>query len=83
MNNFLTKKDLSLLAEQIKLWSSELGFSSIGITDIDLSQDQRYLEKWLEKDYHGEMKYMERHGKEKISTPRACRGERKELFPCR
>ena len=77
MNNFLTKKDLSLLAEQIKLWSSELGFSSIGITDIDLFQDQRYLEKWLEKDYHGEMKYMERHGKKRYQPAELVEGTKR------
>ena len=77
MNNFLTKKDLSLLAEQIKLWSYELGFSSIGITDIDLSQDQRYLEKWLEKDYHGEMKYMERHGKKRSQPAELVEGTKR------
>ena len=77
MNNFLTKKDLSLLAEQIKLWSSELGFSSIGITDIDLSQDQRYLEKWLEKDYHGEMKYMEKHGKKRSKPAELVEGTKR------
>ena len=77
MNNFLTKKDLSLLAEQIKLWSSELGFSSIGITDIDLSQDQKYLEKWLEKDYHGEMKYMERHGKKRSQPSELVEGTKR------
>ena len=77
MNNFLTKKDLSLLAEQIKLWSSELGFSSIGITDIDLSQDQRSLEKWLEKDYHGEMKYMERHGKKRSQPAELVEGTKR------
>ena len=77
MNNFLTKKDLSLLSEQIKLWSSELGFSSIGITDIDLSQDQRYLEKWLEKDYHGEMKYMERHGKKRSQPAELVEGTKR------
>ena len=77
MNNFLTKKDLSLLAEQIKLWSSELGFSSIGITDIDLSQDQRYLEKWIEKDYHGEMKYMEKHGKKRSQPAELVEGTKR------
>ena len=77
MNNLLTKKDLSLLAEQIKLWSSELGFSSIGITDIDLSQDQRYLEKWLEKDYHGEMKYMEKHGKKRSQPAELVEGTKR------
>jgi len=77
MNNFLTKKDLSLLAEQIKLWSYELGFSSIGITDIDLSQDQRYLEKWLEKDYHGEMKYMEKHGRKRSQPAELVKGTKR------
>jgi len=77
MNNFLTKKDLSLLAEQIKLWSSELGFSLIGITDIDLSQDQRYLEKWLEKDYHGEMKYMEKHGRKRSQPAELVKGTKR------
>ena len=77
MNNLLPKKDLSLLAEQIKLWSSELGFSSMGITDIDLSQDQRYLEKWLEKGYHGEMKYMERHGKKRSRPAELVQGTKR------
>ena len=53
-----SEQDLSNLAIQIKAWSRELGFSDVGITDIDLSEDQRYLDKWLEKGYHGEMKYM-------------------------
>ena len=77
MNNLLPEKDLSLLAEQIKLWSSELGFSSMGITDIDLSQDQRYLEKWLEKGYHGEMKYMERHGKKRSRPAELVQGTKR------
>ena len=57
-----SEQDLSNLAIQIKAWSRELGFSDVGITDIDLSEDQRYLDKWLEKGYHGEMKYMKDHG---------------------
>ena len=77
MNNLLPEKDLSLLAEQIKLWSSELGFSSMGITDIDLSQDQRYLAKWLEKGYHGEMKYMERHGKKRSRPAELVQGTKR------
>ena len=79
MNNLLSKKDLSLLAEQIKLWSIELGFSSIGITDIDLSQDQRYLEKWLEKGYHGEMKYMEKHGKKRSQPAELVAGTKRVI----
>ncbi|MDC0980077.1 tRNA epoxyqueuosine(34) reductase QueG, partial [bacterium] len=48
-----------------------------GITDIDLSQDQRYLEKWLEKDYHGEMKYMERHGKKRSQPAELVEGTKR------
>jgi len=49
----------------------------MGITDIDLSQDQRYLEKWLEKGYHGEMKYMERHGKKRSRPAELVQGTKR------
>ena len=50
------------LAEQIQRWGKELGFSQLGITDIDLSQHEHALEKWLANNYHGNMDYMARHG---------------------
>ncbi|MDO6507415.1 tRNA epoxyqueuosine(34) reductase QueG [Colwellia sp. 4_MG-2023] len=52
----------SQLAEKIQCWGKELGFSQLGITDIDLSQHERSLEKWLANGYHGNMEYMARHG---------------------
>ncbi|NMP17019.1 tRNA epoxyqueuosine(34) reductase QueG [Thalassotalea sp. Y01] len=49
------------LAEKIKVWGKELGFSQIGISDIDLSSHQQALENWLDKGYQGGMDYMQRH----------------------
>lgn len=50
------------LAEKIKLWSTELGFSQVGISDVDLSAHEEHLQKWLDNQYHGNMDYMARHG---------------------
>lgn len=60
--NYLDIKNIEHdLASQIKTWAKEFGFSSVGITDINLSDDQRYLDKWLENGYQGEMKYLQRN----------------------
>lgn len=50
------------LVEKIKCWGKELGFSQLGITDIDLSKHEQALEAWLANNYHGNMDYMARHG---------------------
>lgn len=49
------------LAEKIKLWGKELGFSDVGICDVDLKTHEKALSKWLENGYHGDMDYMARH----------------------
>ena len=60
--NYLATKNIEInLSDQIKDWAKEFGFSSVGITDIDLSEDQRYLDKWLENGYQGEMTYLTRN----------------------
>ena len=60
------------IATQIKTWGTELGFQQVGITGIDLAEDERHLLDWLEQGMHGEMAYMERHGK-KRSRPEELR----------
>lgn len=50
------------LLEKIKFWGKELGFSDVGISDIDLSAHESVLERWLANNYHGNMDYMARHG---------------------
>ncbi|WP_336778793.1 tRNA epoxyqueuosine(34) reductase QueG [Pantoea sp. USHLN256] len=54
--------DLQQLAQQIKQWGRELGFQQVGICDTDLSAEEPKLQAWLDKQYHGEMDWMARHG---------------------
>jgi len=65
MTNITTNNqaiDYFNLVEKIHVWGKELGFSQLGITDIDLSTHEQALEKWLANGYHGNMDYMARHG---------------------
>jgi epoxyqueuosine reductase len=50
------------LAQQIKIWGKELGFQKVGICDVDLSEHETALQKWLDAGYHGSMDWMARHG---------------------
>lgn len=58
----MTEIDFSKLANDIKTWGRELGFQQIGISDIELSEADTHLQDWLANNFHGEMKYMQRHG---------------------
>ncbi|WP_367298408.1 tRNA epoxyqueuosine(34) reductase QueG [Hafnia alvei] len=54
--------DLNQLAQHIKQWGQSLGFQQVGICDTDLSVEEPRLQAWLDKQYHGEMAWMARHG---------------------
>ncbi|MFN2308798.1 MAG: tRNA epoxyqueuosine(34) reductase QueG [Gammaproteobacteria bacterium] len=54
--------DYVALARDIKAWGRDLGFSAVGIGDIDLAADEAHLLNWLADGRHGEMDYMARHG---------------------
>lgn len=43
-------------------WGRELGFSQIGVADIDLSTAEPGLSAWLAAGFHGSMAYMASHG---------------------
>jgi epoxyqueuosine reductase len=47
---------------QIRAWARELGFSQIGISDVNLSHAEPQLLAWLDQGFHGSMNYMARHG---------------------
>ena len=56
MNHLLTH------TQAIKRIAAELGFDYCGIAKAErLDDDADRLEKWLKKDMHGTMKYMENH----------------------
>ena len=50
------------LLQDIKTWGTELGFARVGVTRIDLSADEAHFVDWLQRGFHGEMHYMQRHG---------------------
>src|SRR5262245_20747286 len=50
------------LFEQLQEWAIELGFSQIGVADVDLSSAEPRLQQWLENGFHGSMDYMASHG---------------------
>ena len=54
-------EDLNELKDQIKTWSSELGFEGMGVSNINIEEDATHLKKWLEKKHHGSMTYMNNH----------------------
>jgi epoxyqueuosine reductase len=47
---------------QIEAAARALGFDAIGVADIELTEDERHLEKWLGLGWHGAMSYMAKHG---------------------
>ena len=53
---------LSALWPQVQSWAAQLGFSQIGVADIDLRAAEPGLLAWLAAGFHGEMGYMAGHG---------------------
>ncbi len=54
--------DFTALTAQIKDWGQELGFQQLGISGVELPEDERRLLAWLDAGRHGEMGYMQEHG---------------------
>lgn len=62
------------LAKDIKCWGIELGFQEVGITDTDLALYKKRLDKWIKNKYHGEMKFMEKHGSKRSQPEQLIQG---------
>ena len=54
--------ELRALAENINIWSRELGFQQVGISDVDPGEHEVRFIEWLENKYQGNMDYMGKHG---------------------
>lgn len=55
----LPLRDLKARIEQLALAQ---GFAALGVSGIDLRDDEAHLLDWLDAGLHGEMSYMQRHG---------------------
>jgi epoxyqueuosine reductase len=49
--------------DRLRQWSLSLGFSQIGVADVDLGAAEAGLLDWLAAGFHGTMAYMARHGR--------------------
>jgi epoxyqueuosine reductase len=56
------KLDGDGLLVQLREWAKALGFSQIGVADVDLSSAEPGLLAWLSNGFHGSMGYMAAHG---------------------
>src|SRR5262245_24151334 len=54
--------DPKVLMEDLRAWAKTLGFSQIGVADVDLRAAEPGLVAWLEAGFHGSMDYMAAHG---------------------
>jgi epoxyqueuosine reductase len=56
-----TPSDRHQLSQKIKNMGLELGFQQVGITDTLLDAEHDHYNEWIERNFHGEMSYMERN----------------------
>ncbi len=50
------------MLNDLRLWARELGFSQIGVADVDLAAAEPGLAAWVQGGMHGDMAYMAAHG---------------------
>ena len=58
----MSTTDYASLVAGIQEWAAELGFQQVGVSDVELAEDETHLLNWLAAGHHGEMGYMARHG---------------------
>src|SRR5271155_2862120 len=54
--------DPTTLSHSLRRWAEELGFTGLGVANIDLPEDEAFFLDWLRAGFNGEMGYMSRHG---------------------
>ena len=54
--------ELQRLKAELARRARELGFARLGVTGVELPEDEQHLLRWLEAGLHGRMHYMQRHG---------------------
>ena len=69
----MSTPDYNALAARIRALAHAAGFQRVGITGVELKQDEAHLLDWLGQQLHGSMEWMARHG--------ALRARPAELLP--
>jgi epoxyqueuosine reductase len=79
INETVGESDFARLVEAMRGWARELGFDALGVTDIDLDEDEARLERWLEEKRHGEMTWMAHHGSKRSRPAELLPGTRRVI----
>jgi epoxyqueuosine reductase len=62
MSSTRAAADLSALRAALTSHARELGFDAVGVSGVELAEDEERLQAWLSAGRHGAMNYMQRHG---------------------
>jgi epoxyqueuosine reductase len=66
--------DLNAAKRELIAQARALGFDALGVTAIDIPEDERHLLSWLDAGWHGEMQYMRRHARLRSRPQELLRG---------
>jgi epoxyqueuosine reductase len=58
----------------MQAWAAELGFSRIGVSDLDVADASARLRSWLDAGMHGSMHWLERHAELRAQPDRLVPG---------
>ncbi|MBM5811430.1 MAG: tRNA epoxyqueuosine(34) reductase QueG [Gammaproteobacteria bacterium] len=62
MSQPLSAAQLAALRSRLDALAAACGFDAVGVAGIHLDEDGANLERWLAAGWHGDMRYMARHG---------------------
>ena len=57
------------IASAIGGWARELGFQQVGITGVDLADQEPHVRRWLRRGFNGEMGYLARNVEKRLHPP--------------
>lgn len=62
MSEKFTATESQALLDRMQRWARSMGFQALGVSDINLHDAEKKLQRWLAKGFHGEMAFMHKHG---------------------
>ncbi|HET7527091.1 MAG TPA: tRNA epoxyqueuosine(34) reductase QueG [Burkholderiaceae bacterium] len=68
--------------DRLRAWALELGFSQIGVADVDLHDAEPGLRDWLAAGFHGGMRYMAMHGNRRARPAELVPGTVRVITAC-
>jgi epoxyqueuosine reductase len=66
--------DFGEIKRELAARAAALGFGALGVASVEIPEDERHLLRWLDLGFHGEMRYMQRHGLMRSRPPRLAPG---------